>query len=64
MTIPTGCCVPFGTRSATTEPVGETEPGLRSATVVAERTSPGRPATSGATVRCTYRYTMGLYWFL
>ena len=26
MTIPTGCCVPFGTRSATTEPVGETEP--------------------------------------
>ena len=28
-----GCCVPFGTRSATTEPVGETEPGLRSATV-------------------------------
>ena len=45
MTILTGCCVPFGTRSATTKPVGETEPGLRSASVVAEPTSPGRRAT-------------------
>ena len=61
MTILTGCCVPFGTRSATTEPVGETEPGLRSATVGAERRCPGPSAPFGATVRRTNLYTIGLY---
>ena len=62
MTILTGCCVPFGTRSATTEPVGENEPGLRSATVGAERRCPGPSAPFGATVRRTNLYTIGLYY--
>ena len=57
-----GCCVPFGTRSATTEPVSETEPGLRSATVGAERRSPGPSAPFGATVRRTNLYTIGFYY--